>query len=154
MNFRTGPQASSAGYSMLELLIAFSIIAIVASIAIPGLSATQKAAYEASAIAYMRTWPAAQELYKIRFGSYADADQQIVIEEIVGNPDPDRFGYIFAFDNPPGSTGSWWGRAWPKEAGVTGSRWFYIDITGVIRYSTTGQAGPTSTPLGKDEGAS
>ena len=136
---------------MLELLIVFSIIAVVASIAIPSLAATKQAAYEASALSYMRTWPAAQELYKIRFGSYADADGQIVVEEIVGNPDPDRFGYTFSFDNSSGSTSNWWGRGWPNEPGVTGDRWFYIDITGVIRYSTSGQAGPNSTPLGVSE---
>lgn len=144
--------ANCAGYSVLELMIAFSIIAIVAGMAIPGLSATQKAAYEASAISYMRTWPAAQELYKIQFGSYADADGQLVIEEIVGNPDPDRFGYTFSFDNPSGQTANWWGRAWPNEPGVSGDRYFYIDISGVIRYSTSGRANANSTPLGMPEG--
>ena len=136
---------------MLELMIAFAIIAIVAGLAIPGLSASKKAAYEASAISYMRTWPAAQELYKIRFGTYADADGQIVFEEMVGNPDPDRFGYTFSFDNPPGQTTQWWGRAWPNEPGLSGNRWFYLDITGVIRYSTTGSADASSTPLGMPE---
>lgn len=137
---------------MLELLLVFTILGIIAGIAIPGLSGVNKLALEASAISYLRTWPAAQELYRLRFGSYADADQQIVLEQFVGNPDPDRFGYVFSLDNPAGMTTHWWGQAWPKDPGVTGDRWFYVDITGVIRYSTTGPANASSIPLGEPGG--
>ncbi len=142
----------NTGFSLIELLIVLAVLGIILSMAVPSLQQSKKAAHEASAIAYMRTWSAAQEIYKRKYGVYADADQQLVFEQIVGNPDPDRFGYVFSLDNPGGSTDNWWGRGNPKSPGVSGDRYFYIDITGVIRYSRSGQAGPSSTALGADQG--
>ncbi len=136
------------GFSLIEVLIVVAILAIVATIAVPNLVSSKKAANEANAIAYMRTWSAGQEVYKLRFGVYADADQQLVYQQIIGNPDPDRFGYVFSLDNPGGSTNAWWGRGNPSQPGVSGDRYFYIDINGVIRYSLSGPAGPGSTALG------
>jgi type II secretory pathway pseudopilin PulG len=61
----------------VELLLVISIIGIIASLAIPSLRRSTIAANEANAIAYMRTWTAAQELYRTRMGVYADADDQL-----------------------------------------------------------------------------
>lgn len=137
------------GFTLLELLIVFAIIGIIAALAIPNLSQSTKAANEANAISYMRSWSAAQEIYKQQFGAYADADQQLVLQQIIGVSNPDRFGYTFSLDNPPGSTSNWWGRGVPDNPGVSGDRYFYIDFSGVIRYAEGGPAGPGSTPLGE-----
>lgn len=142
-------QSKQSGFSVIELLLVVAVIGILAALAVPNLTTSEKAAHEASAISYMRHWSAAQELYRIRHGHYADADQQLVSEGFVGNPDPDRFGYIFSIDNPAGSADNWWGSAVPKSPGTSGDRYFYIDRTGVIRYSTSGPANGSSTPLGK-----
>ena len=144
----SGPNRSQQGFSLIELLIVVAIIAIIAALAVPSLQSSKKAAFEASAISYMRTWTAAQELYFLKNRVYADADQQLIAEGLVGNPNPDDKGYIFAIDNPPNSRTAWWGSGVPSNPGVTGDRFFYIDNSGVIRASTAGPAGPASPPLG------
>lgn len=137
-----------SGFSLLELLIVVAVIAIIASLAIPNLQSSKKAAYEAAAIAYMRTWTSAQELYLMKNGTYADADNQLVTAGLIGNPDPDAQGYTFSIDNSPGETTRWWGQGWPTTPGVTGDRYFFIDNTGVIRWSLSGSANSASPPLG------
>lgn len=136
------------GFSLIELLIVVAVIAIIAAMAVPNLVNSKKAANEAAAIVYMKAWVAAQELYKMKYGHYADADNQLVTEELIGVDPPDRLGYVFSIDNAPQAINRWWGRGWPRQQGVTGERQFYIDATGVIRYSLSGPAGPTSPALG------
>ena len=139
---------SQSGFTLLELLIVVAVIAIIASLAIPNLQSSKRAAYEAAAIAYMRTWSSAQELYLMRHGTYADADNQLVGDGFIGNPDPDAQGYTFSIDNMPGSTTRWWGKGWPTRVGITGNRYFFIDNSGVIRWSLGGHATAASRPLG------
>lgn len=139
---------SQSGFSLLELLIVVAVIAIIASLAIPNLQSSKKAAYEAAAISYMRSWTSAQELYRMRYGTYADADNQLVGDGFIGNPDPDAQGYTFSIDNAAGQTTRWWGKGWPTRAGITGDRYFFIDVSGVIRWSLSGNATVDSPPLG------
>lgn len=139
-----------AGFTLIELLIVVAIIGIIAALAIPNLTQSKKAANEANAITYMRHWSAAQELYKMQFGEYADADQQLVLQKLIGVDNPDRFGYTFSIDNAPGATDAWWGQGVPDNPGVSGDRFFYIDSTGVIRWAVGGAAGPASPPLGSE----
>ena len=81
---------------------------------------------------------------------YADADGQLFNEGLIGAHAPaDSAGYTFALDNPSGNQYRWWGTGWPDTPGQTGSRWFFIDDSGVIRYSTSGTANSGSTPLGQ-----
>ncbi|UCF38062.1 MAG: type II secretion system protein [Acidobacteriota bacterium] len=136
------------GFTLLELLIVVAIISIVASLAVANLQSSKKAAFEVAAIAYLRTWTAGQELYRERYGYYADSDQQLISEELIGNPDPDAHGYTFSIDNAARSKYRWWGQGWPTEQGVTGDRSFFIDSSGVIRYSKNGRANENSPPLG------
>ena len=139
-----------AGFSLIELLIVISVISIIAALAVPSLTGSKMAANETVAITYMRSWTAAQENYFLRYGVYADADNQLFNEGLIhGKAPADSHGYTFAIDNPPGSTTTWWGTGWPDNPGVTGRRFFFIDSTGVIRYSTSGQANAGSTPLGQ-----
>jgi len=141
------PNSCPAGFSLVELLLVVSIIGIIASLAIPSLIESTKAANEANAIAYMRNWTTAQELYKNLKGVYADADEQLTNLGLIGKGSSDSHGYTFSLDNPPGSQYTWWGRAWPNTPGGTGYRYFFIDNTGVIRWSTTGQADANDPPL-------
>jgi prepilin-type N-terminal cleavage/methylation domain-containing protein len=141
-------RADSAGFSLIELLMVVTIIGIIASIAVPHLLRSKAAANEAVAISYMRSWSAAQELYHTNHGCYADDDNQLFDDGLIGGHDPaNSHGYTFSLDVPPGSQYAWWGRASPDIPGETGTRWFYIDQTGVIRGSTSGAVNSNSPPL-------
>ena len=140
-------RAHSRGFSLLELLIVVAVLAIIAAMAVPSLMSSRKAAFEAAAIAYIRTWSSAQEIYYNLHSCYADDDGQLLAAGLIGNPDPDRMGYNFSIDNPSGSRTQWWGTASPSDPGVTGDRYFFIDHTGLIRWSVGGPANVGSPPL-------
>ena len=141
-------RSDGAGFSLIELLMVVTIIGIIASIAVPSLLRSKAAANEAVAISYMRSWSAAQELYHTNHSCYADADNQLFDEGLIDGHNPaNSHGYSFSLDNPPGSQFTWWGRASPDIPGETGNTWFYIDQTGVMRWSTSGASSSNSPPL-------
>ncbi len=137
----------SRGFSLLELMIVIAVIAIIAALAVPSLISSKKAAFEVAAIAYIRTWSSAQEIYYNLHSCYANDDEQLLAAGLIGNPDPDRMGYNFSLDNPAGSRTQWWGTASPSNPGVTGDRYFFIDQSGLIRWSVGGPANVGSAPL-------
>ena len=55
-------------------------------------------------------------------------------------------GYDFSGMSATGNT-AWSINADPTTPGTTGERGFYVDQTGVIRFVTSGSAGPGSTPI-------
>ena len=143
-----GSRAGNAGFSLLKLMAVVTIMGVVATLAVPTLLQPKKGAAEAAAITYMRSWSSAQELYCLKYGVYADADNQLFNEGLIsGHAPADAHGYKFSLDNPSNSKYTWWGEGWPERPGETGDRFFFIDQSGVIRWSTTGQADSNSTPL-------
>ena len=138
---------ATKGFSLIELLIVVAIIGIIAAIAVPNLLQSKAAANEAAAIAYIRAWTSAQELYLLKFGVYADADSQLFNEGLIGKGAADSHGYTFSLDNPSGNTDAWWGTGNPDTPGQTETRYSFIDESGVMRWSTTGTATSSSPPL-------
>ena len=58
------------GFTLTEILITFLVIAVVASIAIPGFSNARKKAAANQAIAYLRTIRTAEKMYYAKWKSY------------------------------------------------------------------------------------
>ncbi len=65
------------GFSLVELIIAITIILIIAAISIPNLLRARQAAYEASAAGFMHTVQTEQIAYRATHGAYATSFSQL-----------------------------------------------------------------------------
>ena len=61
------------GFTLIELMIIFSIISIIIAMALPNLLATRMTANESSAVSNLRTIHSVQAQYRNRFGVYASS---------------------------------------------------------------------------------
>jgi len=145
------------GFSLIELLIVVAIILIIAAIAIPNLIKSKMAANEASAVGSLRTLTTGE----IAFASacpalgftHALADLGTAATCPGGNAQIDstlqsgsKSGYVFAdpgrtSGNVPETQFAWTAL---RSSTSSGTRSFYVDETGVIRYDPTGSAAPTN----------
>ena len=132
-----------SGFTLVELMIVVAVIAVVASIAIPSLQAARKSANETRAISFLRTASTVNEQYRTRYQTYPVSELDLFASGLMA-PGQGPKGYVLSFTTTPFD---WALRADPEQPGLTGDRYFYIDATGVIRFSTTAPALPTDTPL-------
>jgi type IV pilus assembly protein PilA len=166
---------SSKGFSLIELLIVVAIILIIAAIAIPNLLRSKMAANEASAVGSLRTLTTAQatynSMYTVGFATtYAELGPgnnscltANLIDAVLAAGS--KSGYIFtAFVTTPNLTApavlaatgcpdgaaTWSTTANPVTCDSTGHRTFFVDQSGVIRFSPTAGCVPAtvaSAPL-------
>ena len=134
------------GFTLIELMIVVAIIAIIAAIAIPSLLNARKAGNEASAISSLRTLTTVNEQYRTRFQSYstnlANLQTENYIDNVLGSGT--KSGYTFTY---AGGVNTWTCTADPTTKGTTGDRFFFVDQSGVIRFSSTGTASATSSAI-------
>ncbi len=139
------------GFSLIELLIVVGIILILASLAIPNFMRARRSANEASAVGSLKAIASGQLVYRHTQGVYTDLNQlnqDTVVDSVLGSGS--KSGYVFesaaggapdlqftAAATPSVSTG------WT----ATGTRFFYVDETQVIRFKVDGPADSTSSPL-------
>jgi type II secretory pathway pseudopilin PulG len=134
------------GFTIIELIIVISIIFTIIAVAIPTLRNAKKSAREARAVAALRTTVTVNQQYKTRYGSFALAPANLVASgylpiDILAN-DPDGYNFTYA-----GARHTFTIESFPDTPGVTGDRHYYVDESGVIRYSLTGMADVTSDPI-------
>ena len=155
------------GFSLIELLIVVAIILIIAAIAIPNLIRSRMAANEASAVATLRTMMTAQVTYSSTYGNGfapaltnlapanpATCDVAGLVDNILGSGSPfTKSGFTFTYTGgnaianaAPGCAAKGFGSftylADPVSLSGTGSRSFFLDETGVIRFKA-GATGAT-----------
>ena len=158
----------TAGFTLIELMIVVAIIAIIAAIAIPNLLRSRMSANEANASGSLRTISTSQSSFQTAafidndgngegdFGTLAQlADPDGAgatppyIDSVLGGGNKQGYIYTVAVTfGTPVVAPLFTCTAIPTALGQTGYRQFYVDETGVIRFTADGAA-PTvaSSPL-------
>ena len=140
------------GFSLIELLIVVAIILIIAAIAIPNLLRSRMAANEASAVGSLRTINTAEVTYSTTYPSIgfaaltslggtapctsASSTSSCLLDNVLSAGV--KSGYTFvttAGATTPAVT--YVSNASPSVPGQSGTRYFYSDQSGVIRYNGT-----------------
>jgi len=145
---------SPQGFTLIELMIVIAIIAIIAAIAIPNLIEARKGSNEAAAIGALRTISTAQSLYREgdRDGngvldyatSLAELNRRNLIDPVLGGGT--KQGYLYTIVGADNFV--WSSTASPVTPGKSGDRYFFVDESGVIRFSTTTTASLGDSAIG------
>ncbi len=139
----------TSGFTLIELMIVVAIIAIIAAIAIPNLLRSRMQSNESSAIGNLRTINGAEVAFHSANNQYAITFDELTTATppfLDGNWGAPKSGYDFVLG---GAVTNFSANANPNVAGTTGNRYFFVDASGVIRFSTAGAADATSSPLGE-----
>ncbi len=140
------------GFTLIELMIVVLIIGIIAGLSMPNLVKSKMAANEASAISAVRSIVTAQITYATTGGSGGDFAADLsaleahnLIDSVLGSGTAEAYSFSVS-----GSGTQYTIDARPLVYGASGTRSFFADASGVIRYTTADAAASiTSPPLGQ-----
>lgn len=159
------------GFSLIELLIVVAIILIIAAIAIPNLIRSRIAANEASAVGSLRTVNTSEITFATTFPSVGFAPTltalgsggasacgsatpsstaACLIDEVLANATTSatpKSGYYFTYAVVAGSPSTSYTLLADPASAQSGTRHFFTDQSGVIRYNQAAVATATSAPI-------
>ena len=134
------------GFTFIEVMNVVAVVVIVAAIVVPGLLNAKKVRNETEATAWCKSLSTVIEQYHTRFHSYAGGLAQLraegYVDDFLGSGK--KAGYNFRYS---AAANAWTLTASPVTKGLTGDKFFFVDQSAVIRFSSTGPATPTSTPV-------
>ena len=157
---------ANKGFTLIELMIVVAIIAIIAAIAIPNLLRSRMSANESGAAGAMRTISTGEVGYQTACFTDADGDGVGDYGSLAQLANPDgagatppfidsvlgagaKHGYNFVVVVTPGAAAvqpAYTCTAAPAAAGRTGYRQYFVDESGVIRYTADGTAATVASP--------
>jgi type IV pilus assembly protein PilA len=129
---------SSAGFSLLELLIVVAIILIIATISIPSLLVSRQAAHESAAVATLKTINTAEVTYSSTGGNYATLPGLIaerLLDESFNGP---KSGYRYTVT----AVGADYTAEAVPVSSNSGRYAYYSHPDAVIRYSISATLAP------------
>jgi len=132
------------GFTLVEIMIVVAIIALLAAIAIPNLLRARHNANEAAAIGSVRTISTACEsfraaqtppAYPVNLAALGAAIPPYIDNTLATGT---KQGYTFVYARP--NVNQYTCTASPQQVGVTGTRIFFVNETGVIRLNNAAGA--------------
>jgi type IV pilus assembly protein PilA len=144
------------GFTLAEIMIVVAILALLTAIAVPNLLRARSASNETAAIAALKTISSAAHIYRSSHSGYpeglADWYDDLTPPYIDGAlAAGTKQGYVFSLvGDDVDALGNFQGfsaTAQPLIPGKTGARYFFVDLSGVIRFSVTGEATVSDNPV-------
>ena len=142
------------GFTLIELMVVVTVIAIIAAIALPSLLRSRMQANETAAIQNLRVVGSAQTAFHTSRNRYGTIPELASTVEGAGTSYLDetwvdggaRQGYAFFMDQADVSFFLCF--ADPAQVNVTGIRFFRVNPSGVIRWNPTARPTVTDPALG------
>ena len=149
------------GFTLIELMIVITIIAIIAAVAIPGLLRSRMSANEAAAVGSIRTISTAEASFQaagLRLGGVNGTTGQYGDLDALSNPavgpgfiDPllgggAKQGYSFVATPVDGDSPSYTATANPSTVGQSGVKSYFVDDSGVITFEGDGSVADVNSP--------
>jgi prepilin-type N-terminal cleavage/methylation domain-containing protein len=157
---------SKKGFTLVEIMIVVAIIALLAAIAIPGFLRARHNANETAAIGAVRTLSTAMESFRASGVNTTGTAMSLTGPTYPGNlrvlstmqppyapasltnaqsAAAARQGYFYTYQFV--NANQYRLQALPAAVRTTGSRYFYVDETGIIRQNLLAPAGATSAEI-------
>jgi prepilin-type N-terminal cleavage/methylation domain-containing protein len=135
------------GFTLVELMLVVTLLAIIFGIAVPALLTAKKSANEGVALSSLRTLSHVQLQYRTRYGTYGNLTDLVassMLDDSLASGTKSGYQFISIL---PADPAAWAISGQPITPGVSGDRWFFVDESGILRFKDGGAATSTDAPV-------